>query len=550
MENSIIMQQLISLFDKKNILTIMTNIGITILTKYVLDNTPNFGKLLIYLLKKIFYKKEYHKVSGIGIYLNTQIRNYGDSYWSDYRLLTTTDTHNVIFHKLRFCPVSPKYTKIMNISDQPIKYTQCSKDNINIVPSILFPSRNFKQLTKIINDNIAYSTLHQIIPISLVGESGLGKSKSLDYLAYHANVDYIKKINILDSTHNSIFDYGIGIIIIEHINCNIETLLATDVNSLTFIIFHNLLHATDCHATDYDVFIKVVFCRMDKTEFIEYLYWLGDKLDMPVNVDETLIPDDFSTTYRNLNQVTILNNYDIQEICKNILYVKPKPPVIPVLLNTHEDIIQVIDSTSYKYKKMSIEEYGNNIFSDELWEIYYTDKCNLSPQLENLYIFLISTGKLPSDRVINVMNYLYETDYIKPRNLALEMISISGEHVYCFVEWIKKLRDDGSSNPPIIYKMITRELVIELEKYQTYIIDYLFKELSLRGQDVELAQVFNIPGEIPFAEWFDLIIHTYPIMYQDINKFLTHKYTYIYKVFICWQKPEYEDYFKEATGWS
>ena len=77
-----------------------------------------------------------------------------------------------------------------------------------------------------------------------------------------------------------------------------------------------------------DRFAKLIFNKIYKNEFFEYVNWLIEKLNIQHTINHDCVPDDFNITFRTLTQYVTLNGFNTQKICKEIAtYVKPKTEI-------------------------------------------------------------------------------------------------------------------------------------------------------------------------------------------------------------------------------
>lgn len=398
-ENGVIINQIINLItrisfnprDKLqfliNILGIVPKIMVMLGAKHLVTHTDRMSELMYETIKKLLYRKEEHIIAntdGLGSYINNILNKTGTNSWSSIRLLIQNDIHTVILYTMRMIPKSKEYQKLIdqanndkndriNISANCFKLFPNGKAIAvkSISPNKMFPSKNFIHLTDMINkaNEVAISLeYYQVIPILINGEPGLGKSKSLDYLAFNADIEVIRKIDLTSFINSELTLEAIlasampknitghTIIVIDELDKYISSVCSANetpekINDILLNHVLNLIesdstsahcvyiifcsnnfgtmfdHITPDRQVHYESlknrFLKVVFNRMDKAEFREYIHWFADHSNSAVNlagIDQLIdqLPPDFSITSRDLRNQCLTHLYDIPNICKNI----------------------------------------------------------------------------------------------------------------------------------------------------------------------------------------------------------------------------------------
>lgn len=405
-ENGIIINQIINLItnisfnrnDKLksilNLFCIIPKIAIILCTKHIVNHTDKLSSLMYKTIRKLLYRKEEHVISnsdGLGSYINHILNKTGTDSWSSMRFLINNDVHTVVLYTLRLIPISANYRKLinqaksdknakLNISANYRKLVPRDKTifSKNISPNKMFPSKNYIHLTDMVNQGIKISEqleYYQIIPILINGEPGLGKSKSLDYLAFNSKIKDIVKVDLtnyinteikLETILNSALPNITGhtVVMIDELDKYISSICGADESpeKVNDVLLNHVLNLIESDSTssfcvyiifcsnnfdtifDYipedkkvhyeslkNRFLKLVFYRMDKDEFREYVYWFIKQTKLDIDVDRLIndLPDDFSITQRDLRNECLTRLYNIPDICKNIKS-SPKFTIKPV----------------------------------------------------------------------------------------------------------------------------------------------------------------------------------------------------------------------------
>lgn len=393
-ENSIVISQIINMmkgisFDSRNkvksligIFCLFPKILLLLGFKHLVSNTDGLSVLMIGYIKRLLYRKEEHLISdtdGIGRYLISILNRTGIYNWTSFRFDIVINNGGALLYTLRFLPKSPQYLKLTEQAKTDKKIRTSTAANCKklvyenrftqkpISPNIMFPSNNYIHLADMINKSIDTSDKlghYQTIPILINGEPGLGKSKSLDYIAYNTKVKDIIKVDLatyinskvtLSAIFDSLMTLGVSghtVIIIDELDKYISSVcqanetpekindeLLNHVLSLIesessgpyciYLIFCSnnfdtiFDYISDDRKIHYeslkDRFLKLIFHRLDKPEFTRYIQWLAEKTES--NIDEKWldnIPEDFSITSRDLKNTCLLRLYDIESICKSV----------------------------------------------------------------------------------------------------------------------------------------------------------------------------------------------------------------------------------------
>lgn len=633
-ENGIIMEQIIKLlsnieFNRKdifksitNVLCIIPKIATIALSKYLINNLGQCGEVMLNLFKKLLYN--YEEVGAItirGQHMINEIKKTSEKSWSDFRLLVDIKLNYISIYKMRFLPESPKYKLLMEQVDESINskkqlYASCMKRYIHVtpnksitteyksfVPNKLFPSNNFKMLAKIINNSISAADklgLYQTIPILINGEPGLGKSKSLEYLAYNANVSSIYKIDMTDYINHDISNTTIfngllpssltGNIILlideidkymsvkcktaenpemfnEEILNNILGLIEADKTSSVsiFLIFcSNNFHTMFSYISPQtrkhyesleDRFAKVKFDRIYKQELFDYIGWLSEKLESPIDCGQYNIPDDFSITFRNLTQYVTLNNFNLPLICETISsYAKEK-------LNIYQEYIQVeekvkpqktspipckpvVEQSSVikpatpavnappvlpEYKVMGTDEYGPNDFPEATWSSFYRGCTFRSISNDEFIDFIINnlhkTKPEKYGKIVDLVAYCIDDETLdrvkRIMNPKDPLISNNINRI------LYELFNECGVYKQKMYQMIDDDILQLLQTNKSHFIWHLISHIDIedcKDSDRQFMNRLNIPGQIPITEWVKLV-RTKP---SNLEELLKHKYTYLY----------------------
>ena len=321
--------------------------------------------------------------------MNNEIRKYASTQPQDsFHFKIEINSQSSVVHHLRFINLTTVYKKLydkamIEFKDKKDGIANCSQLRYDpkkkvfvyhaITPNNMFPSKDFRNFKDIIIQTIKCSSKlgsYQITPLLLDGEPGLGKSKSLGYLAYGSQLSNIKRVDMTEFiNHNLDIDTiltevfynntitGHTLIMIDEIDKYIAGMLdKTDepdnigkinqsmLNSILSLIerdtgkkfnlfvvfcsnnFNTIFNNVDMthYASMKTRFISIVFHRIDKTEYKEYLQWLHNKLydnDFPNDIIKEFVdtlPNDFKITFRDLNQCTVKQLFNIEKICSEI----------------------------------------------------------------------------------------------------------------------------------------------------------------------------------------------------------------------------------------
>ena len=456
-------------YDKNNKLKMLLDLLLlvpkilSILTiKYATENVDKVYGVSVKLLTTLFYSKTEYFINGsssVGSKLDRMMFKIPKTELNNILFRMEKDAHVIRLYNMRLLPYSKNYNKLFSeihnsdaiLHSQCVKFVRNDKTQLSesIIPNKMFPSKNFKMLAKVINRSIELAErlgYYQTIPILINGEPGLGKTKSLDYLAYNSTLGNIRKVDLTSYINSDIPLQKILTFIIVNITSHtaifIDELdkyisskcqfiedpekaceeMLNDILSLVeldstgkysvFIIFcsnnfdtifehisiENKLH----YASFKDRFFQLQFNRVDKDEFCEYIKWLDDTKDVD-NLLE-LIPDDFNITFHKLYQCVTAYFGDVEEICKNIKSSeqisiptkvksqriakqspKSTPKEVPIEPPQNIPIVQL--DPFYEKGKL---EFGDNPFDANTWTAYYSN--NLWNILDpNFFMFVSKT---------------------------------------------------------------------------------------------------------------------------------------------------------------
>lgn len=340
-----------------NLFCCFPKIATILFIKYLTMNSDSIWNKFFSLIKFIiFSQKKFNSYDSksLNSFIHNEIRKCSDLPNSLFLNIDSSMPSSV--RTIRFLPYPKFYKDLLQRAEKNWKQSEngvasCSSllyDEINknittqvVIPNQMFPSQNYKKLASTIDQCINASEkleYWQVIPILINGEPGLGKSKSLDYLACNTRLSNIIKVDMtrfIDSDTeiniNSIittvlskikgngetlilFDeidkYISGFIersllgshsdksdqrIIEtvsHINSKILNSILSlidsdmDMKRNLFIIFCSnnfetiFDHVNMTHYKSLETrFIKFRFSRMDKIEYFDYIKWMDSKLN-------------------------------------------------------------------------------------------------------------------------------------------------------------------------------------------------------------------------------------------------------------------------------
>jgi len=596
-ENGIILNKLIDVFsnlkyDRNNKLGIISEILLMIpkiigilLSKYAVTNINKVTLLGLKLLKRLLCTRIEYNTSNkksLGPCISNMLPRLPSgniSYWIE------TEGLKVYVYKLRFIPYPKRHYEMIEQAENDSKkelstHATCSKMCIDksvityktIIPNKMFSSNNFKKLNNIIDRSIESSMkreYYQIIPILIDGEPGLGKTKSIDYIAYHSKIQTIRKVDmtnfimskefdlrtILDSVSRTLSDHTL--ILIDEIDKYIsvkcqqsedpqktnEELLN---NILTFIeqdptgyycvfivfcsnnfgtIFDNLSDQSKVHHNSlYSRFFKLHFDRINKTEFCKYIKWLDN--GYPEDLINK-IPEDFNITFRELRQHSLLCFEDPVEICNTIkstsIYVKQDIPIIkPKQNNTvvHEPVknVKTITPVTPVIKK---PEYLPTITNDEddfsAKEYYtallgpnnFTESQWKSFNISN-YIDSLEFCKFIIDNKQKLVEIgKYDLEDIAQQAFVDEKYDVLKVLLYYepkAIQYLDELLADDDNDYLYIYKTSPDWLIECFKLFKTRIFAYWNKnEDELSMIERDFAAKFNIPGQITLLKWLKYV---------------------------------------------
>lgn len=621
-ENGIILNKLIDVFsnikyDKNNKLGILSEILLMLpkifgilLSKYAVTNINKVTLVSLRLLKRLLCTRIEYNTSdkkSLGPHISkilSKLPSGNILYWIE------TEGLKIYTYKPRFIPYSKlHYEMIEQAKDESKKelsvHASCSKlmfDKTTIVyktiiPNKMFPSDNFKRLNNIINKSIESSVkkeYYQIIPILIDGEPGLGKTKSIDYIAYYSQIQTIRKIDmtnfigskdtelraILDMISKQLSDHTL--ILIDEIDKYIsvkcqqsddpqktnEELLN---NILTFIeqdptgyhcvfivfcsnnfttIFDNLSEQSKIHHYSlYNRFFKLHFNRINKSEFCEYIKWLGN--GYPEDLINN-IPEDFNITFRELRQHSLLCFEDPIEICNTIkntpAYIKQDVPVIQKKVTkidkvdkpVQKEVVKInkpieqpiipanISVLKEKNRRNSKDYYttllGPNNFTEKEWnqfdhlsEINSTEFCK----------FIIDN----KDKLINIdkdyFRDIVEQLLIDEKYEILKMLLIHEPKVIQYLDELMRNIIDGDNlcNYSSMIKFIPDWLIECFKLYKTCMFESYTKSAEESSKiEIDFITRFNIPGQITLLEWLQHVrfirVNTAKLSEQEIIEYL------------------------------
>lgn len=353
-----------------------------LLSKYLVEQCKDFNSYISRFFNFIFYRStKFNATKGIGAEISL-LGNHESKYNNALMGVQQRNEYCTVSH-LRLIRNCAAYNELMQLAQKRanvidtnraecinITYKFSGLTEYAIVPNKLYPSRNFRLLTSIIDGCIDTAIMleqYKVIPILLNGEPGLGKSKSLDYLAFNSKLKIIKKVDLtgfinhaerikftdilaylskkvsMEGDHTLIiFDELDKYInatckndedpakINESILNDVLNFIESDIRSRACIfmlfcsnnfgtIFDFINPADKIHYQSFeDRFLKLIYHKMDKEEFVDYINWTCAKLQKPYKCNADCVPDDFSITFRHLDQFIRANNYDMDKICREI----------------------------------------------------------------------------------------------------------------------------------------------------------------------------------------------------------------------------------------
>ena len=546
-------------------------------------------------IKKLLYRKEEHIItntSGIGRYLNNILGKTGEHVWNSPRLLVHNSCTIITLYTLRFLPKPQSYINLINQANQDKNMkvstsANCKKLIVNsdgkmiftpLSPNKMFPSNNYMHLSNMINRSIDVSEnlkYYQVIPILINGEPGLGKSKSLDYIAYNTKIKEIIKVDLTSFiNHNKIsLNTILGSAIPSAINCHtliiideldkyISSVCQSDESpeKINDVLLNHVLSLIESDSIgpyniymifcsnnfdtifDYipndrkihyeslkDRFLKLIFHRMDKQEFIRYIYWLADQINTQVNKEWLeYIPEDFTITSRDLKNECLIKLYDIESICKNIR----SSPLCKIIQsrNISPRQIKKEDTQSPEpikeeksYKKEYTDMFGYNYFDEFDWCSYANFRLNASNKnhLKLLYFVVDNKNNMSNN---DLFNRCYEFPEI-----VLYLFNKDKKYVLSYVDFMHQLV--VLHNLTRFLETITPEIIKELKKHRTSFVYYIYLYARNLVNGVKILSEFNDPSTIPIIEWFKL-----PVMQKiisrdreaitELDSLLKYSYTY------------------------
>lgn len=397
-ENVVIINQIIKLIssikyksDKKyglliQIFSLIPKIFSMIIIKYVLTNPEILNNKLKLIFDKLFYKKisfNSHYRNKLGQDIINEFTEYNNNNPNTSEIIVTTNTSkdNIIisYNKLFGKPaiidklinnaISTNKTRnadhalVFQIIKKMVNNNNNNRQNMDpkVKPSVefnhiplnannLYPSRNYKEITNLINIHIRNSHKignYKILPCLIDGIPGLGKSDTIHYLAKNSELNYIFTVNMTNLINDKVDISDLNNYILEILNkSNRNTLILIDeldkyvdgainnieneklnnvnITQLTYNILYSILELIDKQA-NYKFSIFIVFCSnnfnsifscldndklrhfesfkdrfttitytpIDKQELIDYLTWNDRLINEHNDILENIYPDEF-----------------------------------------------------------------------------------------------------------------------------------------------------------------------------------------------------------------------------------------------------------------